>query len=146
VGIRYGKLCPAEDIAGLPSPARALVRDSFQRFTEADRGLVQNRGDKTMDTQATWFCDWLKSSAGFTHVAPIKRLTANQAIALLQAYLDEKAQIPLQQTNEPPCANTLGHYLAAAYAFLADLVDTPFDIYESLGRKQKTLVPFLGES
>jgi hypothetical protein len=98
-----------------------------------------------MDTRATWFRDWLKLSAGFTHVAPIKRLTANQAIALLRAYLDEKAQIPLQQTNEPPCANTLGHYLAAAYAFLADLVDTPFDIYESLRHKQKTLVPFLGD-
>lgn len=51
----------------------------------------------------------------------------------------------LPASGNLPAADTLCHYLQAAYAFLIQIVATPFDIYTTLGKKTKTLVPLLGD-
>lgn len=145
VGIRYGELPGPAGLADMPAAARALVTDRIRAFQRTDRGMVRARGDKTMDTRATWFRDLLESIAGYSDLACASLITPQQAVLLLSAYLAFKASTPLPGTDHPPAADTLNHYLTAAATFLAGIVTTPFSIYDDTNKKVKSLKPLLGD-
>jgi hypothetical protein len=96
-----------------------------------------------VESRATWFRDWLSDVAGYRHLSDARAITPPQAIALLRAYLDYKAIQILPGSGNPPHADTLCHYLTAAYSFLQPLVVHPFDIYVLEGHKHRVLHPIL---
>jgi hypothetical protein len=144
VGIRYGPVFSADTTADMPSPARALVLSSIQHFQRTDRGVVRNSNDKTMDTRAASFRDWLISAGGYSDVCQLAQLTPAGAIALLGAFLDHVAVTPYNSKGNLRMSNTLSHYLQAAYRFLRPYVSGHFTIYEPDTQPPK-IVPFLAD-
>ena len=144
MGQRYGLLPQTSELAGLPSPARALVSTSINVFRATDRGVVRNSNDRTMDNRAATFRNWLSSSCGYLNVCCAETISPTQAIGLLAAFIDHLSATPYNAAGDFRKANTLLHYLNAAANFLESITGQPVPMYTSTGPKP-ALIPLLGD-
>jgi hypothetical protein len=142
MGIRYGLDIHSSKLENMPHPARVAIHNSIRIFSGTDRGLVRNSNDRTMDTRAACFRDWLCSSGGYRNVAQLSSLNNIQAVALLGAYIDHIATTPYNRQGALPMANTLNHYLTAATRFLAHYSPT-VNVYPSITGGPARLHPAL---
>ena len=131
-------------LANMPSPASTLVHHSLNLFLRTDRGVVRNSNDKTVDNRAARFRDWLATSCGYRNLCCAQRITRDQAIGLLAAYLDHVAATPCNPSGRLPMANTLHHHLTSAHQFLQSIIPEPLSILQETGAKP-ALLPILND-
>jgi hypothetical protein len=139
VGSRYGKLCQPTELENLPPAGRALVNNSLSLFARADRGVVCNANNKTMDGRAAHFCNWLAEDCGFLFLCCAQSITPSQAVALVGAYVLHVMNTPINKHGTLPMANTLSHHAQLASTFLCSIMSQPFSIYVPGGSKPKLL-------
>ena len=60
LGLRYRTALPLGDMSTLSSALQAVVRTSQDSFLSKDRGSVRAGNDKTFDSRAEHFIDWLQ--------------------------------------------------------------------------------------
>ena len=137
MGVRYGNLSAASGLENLPPAARSLVRTSVGLFRSADRGLVRNSNDKTVDHRTSRFRDWLCDPCGYRDVGQLAHLRESEIILLLGAFLDFVASEPYDAKGSLRRANTVSHYLQDAAAFLRTFVLLPFSIYLDTGSSRQ---------
>ena len=107
MGVRYGNLSSASGLENLPPAARALVQTSVCLFQAADRGLVRNSNDKTVDHRTSCFRDWLCDPCGYSDVGQLAHLRELEIILLLGAFLDFVATKPYDAKGSLCWANTV---------------------------------------
>jgi len=112
----------------MPAAAKNLVAACCSRRAGANRGLVRQRNDDTMDSRATAFRTWLFSAAGYTDFSLLNMQEA-EATYVLGAYVDHLACTRKNTaTNRPIMAKTLVQHLTASAQFLRLATQLPVAI------------------
>jgi len=145
VGIRYATIPPSSSSTNMPSPARRLVLACLSNQQRTDRGLVRNKNDRTMDSQASAFRSWLFTTAGYSDIT-LPGMTEPDALAVLATYLDFKARTALNpQTSDPIQAKTLNNHLQAAAAYLRLVTSLSVSIMSSSSSSNPRLTSFFAD-
>jgi hypothetical protein len=146
VGLRYHAMLPPANMSNLPSPARALIRDSRNSFVSLDQGHVRGKNDSTLDARAQHFATWLET-AGFT-INNIILVKQEDFPPILAAYVKAVAA-----GNNCKSLTNLGDgsirgYLTAASDAIMMLTLKPCTYIDptTLGTKRPKIMPMISES
>ena len=107
--------------------------------------MVRQCNDNTMDSQATAFCTWLFSAAGYTDFSLVNMQEA-KATYVLGVCVDHLAcSRKNTATNLPIMAKTLVQHLTASAQFLRLATHLPVAIYANPQSSSPCLLPWLGD-
>lgn len=123
------------ELAGMPAAARTIILTDSSLYLGADRGVVRNSNDATMDNRTTHFCNWLITSAGYNYLCCAQAITPVQAGLLIASYLDHMARTPWNSHGSLRTGDTLQKFVNAAAEFLSRIMTTPFVLQRTVASK-----------
>ena len=138
MGLRYQQQPPPPPLADLPDPVRTFVHSCHSYQQRADRGMVRSKNDKTLDSRATRFRNWLLTDCQFTQDR-ISSLQEAEIHSLVHAYLLLLLAIKDPTTRQPLMATTLCRHLDAISMYLHTVVSAPFSLYIKVRKKEELI-------
>lgn len=144
VGLRYESGIPTRDLSGLSSKLQATIDDCYRDYIGKDRGSVRAANDRTLDSRADHFVDWLRGQE--VDFQSLSRIEENQVIAIIGSYA-RQVNLGYGLTGKQNLVEgTLVGYMNAAASWWTKATGKPINICMPLhsGKKAK-LVPFLAD-
>jgi len=143
VGLRYQSALPTQDLSGLPSPLRASIIDSYDHFCSKDRGGIRAGNDKTIDSRADDFVNWLRRKG--VKFELLAGYSSGQQIALAGAYIREvNLGLAGCQNKSNVAEKTLNGYLKSISTWWRQYTGQHMPLYQQLpNKKEPQLDPFL---